>query len=313
MKRFFTTITLFVILYTSSYCITIADAQKSYVAGKWEEAATMYSKVCPTELAEKQSECYLWNVLALSQIGNAKAFKEAGLRLDSLINNENPQNAIYADLKMTDAQFKLYLGKYAQAAQSLIEAIETSKPQHVVVLKKVCAAVKAKINSTELDERCNNLDSNFISKIDTTKVQQTDTLKNIIATDSLNNINDTNSASGASGVSGISSASAISSSSETKLVKQNATDSLTKNSKQVKNSEYWTLQLGAFGTKSNADLLISNLKKQNIKCTIEERPTANRILYLVYTGEFETREKAVDFAAKMLIPLKIDFQPTLKK
>lgn len=307
MKHFFATITLFVIFYTSSYCITIAEAQKSYVAGKWEEAATMYSKVCPTELAEKQSECFLWNVLALSQIGNAKAFKEAGLRLDSLINNENPQNAIYADLKMTDAQFKLYLGKYAQAAQSLIEAIETSKPQHVVVLKKVCAAVKAKINSTELDERCNNLDSNFISKIDTTKVQQTDTLKNIIVTDSVNNINDTNSASG------ISSASAISSSSEIKQIKQNATDSLTKNSKQVKNSEYWTLQLGAFGTKSNADLLISNLKKQNIKCTIEERPTANRILYLVYTGQFETREKAVDFAAKMLIPLKIDFQPTLKK
>lgn len=307
MKRFFTTITLFVILYTSSYCITIADAQKSYVAGKWEEAATMYSKVCPTEPIEKQSECYLWNVLALSQIGNAKAFKEAGLRLDSLINNVNPQNAIYADLKMTDAQFKLYLGKYAQAAQSLIKAIETSKPQHVVVLKKVCAAVKAKTNSTELDEYCNNLDSNYISKIDTTKVQQTDTLKNITATDTINNINDTNS------VSGVSSASAISRSSEIKQVKQNATDSLTKNSKQVQNSEYWTLQLGAFGTKANADLLISNLKKQNIKCTIVERPTANRILYLVYTGQFETREKAVDFAAKMLIPLKIDFQPMLKK
>ncbi|MBR5413299.1 MAG: SPOR domain-containing protein, partial [Fibrobacter sp.] len=78
-------------------------------------------------------------------------------------------------------------------------------------------------------------------------------------------------------------------------------------------AEYWTLQLGAFGTKTNADLLVTNLKKQKISCTIAEQPRGERILYLVQTGHFETKDQAVDFAANKLAPLKIEFQPLLKR
>jgi cell division septation protein DedD len=78
-------------------------------------------------------------------------------------------------------------------------------------------------------------------------------------------------------------------------------------------AEYWTLQLGAFGTKANADLLVTNLKKQKITCTIIEQPRGERILYLVQTGKFETRDQAVDFAASKLAPLKIEYQPLLKR
>jgi cell division protein FtsN len=77
--------------------------------------------------------------------------------------------------------------------------------------------------------------------------------------------------------------------------------------------EYWTLQLGAFGTKSNADLLVANLKKQKISCTIIEQPRGEKFLYLVQTGRFETKDQAVDFAANKLAPLKIEYQPLLKR
>ena len=40
---------------------------------------------------------------------------------------------------------------------------------------------------------------------------------------------------------------------------------------------------------------------------------AERTLYLVQTGRFDTREQAVDFAASKLVPMKIEYQPLLKK
>ena len=95
---------------TATFAQTIADAQKAYVAGNWKEAAAAYEAACPKEPDSSRAECYLWNVLALSQMGSAQSFKIAGNRLDSLIKTTNPQRAIYADLMMTSAQFRLYLG-----------------------------------------------------------------------------------------------------------------------------------------------------------------------------------------------------------
>ena len=73
-----------------SFAQTKADAQKAYVAGKWQEAATAYEAACPKEPDSLKTECLLWNVLALSQTGNAKDFSKAGKRLDSLIQKTSP-------------------------------------------------------------------------------------------------------------------------------------------------------------------------------------------------------------------------------
>ncbi len=305
---------LFLICGTSAFAQTMADAQKAYVAGNWKEAAAAYEKACPNEPKEKQAECYLWNVLALSQTGDVQAFKTAGKRLDSLIQNVSPQNAIYADLMMTSAQFRLYLGKYEKAAEDLIHAIETSQPHQAVVLQKVCSAVKAKVHSEALNERCDLLNKPDSLSAMQAKLQQPKEQSAPTATDS------------------------------TKAAPKQAVADSVKTAKpapaveQVKEqpkaapavapaeaaapaapvpvspaAEYWTLQLGAFGTKANADLLVTNLKKQKITCTIIEQPRGERILYLVQTGKFETRDQAVDFAASKLAPLKIEYQPLLKR
>ena len=82
---------------------TLASAQKAYVEGKWKDAAAAYEVVCPTQPDSSRTECFLWNVLALSQTGVSADFSKAGKRLDSLIETTSPQKAIYADL-MNDRQ-----------------------------------------------------------------------------------------------------------------------------------------------------------------------------------------------------------------
>lgn len=290
---------------TATFAQTIADAQKAYVAGNWKEAAAAYEAACPKEPDSSRAECYLWNVLALSQMGSAQSFKIAGNRLDSLIKTTNPQRAIYADLMMTSAQFRLYLGKYDKAAEDLIQAIETSHPHQAIVLQKVCKAVKAKVKSEDLNDRCN-----LLNNPDSLKALQT--------------------ASQAKAAPVAQPAAPVTQPAVSEPAPKPAQPApVVEQPKPAVQAaapapapvpattapaqEYWTLQLGAFGTKSNADLLVSNLKKQKISCTIIEQPRGEKTLYLVQTGKFETKDQAVDFAASKLAPLKIEYQPLLKR
>ena len=277
---------------------TMADAQKAYVAGKWQEAASAYEAACPKEPDSLRAECYLWNVLALSQTGNAQSFKVAGKRLDSLIQTTNPQRAIYADLMMTSAQFRLYLGKYDKAAEDLIQAIETSHPHQSVVLQKVCQAVKAKVKSEDLNDRCNLLSN-------------PDSLKALQAAKTAPAAQPAKVAAPAPQPAAPEPAPAVEQPKEQPKAAPApapAPVATAPAAPATTTAEYWTLQLGAFGTKSNADLLVSNLKKQKISCTIIEQTRGEKTLYLVQTGKFETKDQAVDFAASKLATLRIEYQ-----
>ena len=287
----------------NTFAQTMADAQKAYVAGNWKEAAAAYEAACPKEPDSLRAECYLWNVLALSQTGNAQSFKVAGKRLDSLIQTTNPQRAIYADLMMTSAQFRLYLGKYDKAAEDLIQAIETSHPHQSVVLQKVCQAVKAKVKSEDLNDRCNLLSN-------------PDSLKALQAAKTAPAAQPAKVAAPAPQPAAPEPAPAVEQPKEQPKAAPApapAPVATAPAAPATTTAEYWTLQLGAFGTKSNADLLVSNLKKQKISCTIIEQTRGEKTLYLVQTGKFETKDQAVDFAASKLAPLKIEYQPLLKR
>lgn len=286
----------------SAFAQTMADAQKAYVAGNWKEAADAYEVVCPKEPDSLRAECYLWDILALSQTGSAQSFKIAGKRLDSLIQTTNPQRAIYADLMMTSAQFRLYLGKYDKAAEDLIQAIETSHPHQAIVLQKICKAVKAKVKSEDLNDRCNLLNNPDSLKAIRTASQAKATAATepakVAAPEPKPVV-----AEPAPAVEQPKTAAPVAAAPVAVPAAPAATAPI----------EYWTLQLGAFGTKSNADLLVSNLKKQKISCTIIEQPRGEKTLYLVQTGKFDTKDQAIDFAANKLAPLKIEYQPLLKR
>lgn len=274
---------LFLICGTSAFAQSMADAQKAYVAGNWKQAATAFEQACPKQPADSRTECYLWNVLALSQTGNANDFAKAGKRLDSLIEKTNPQKKVYADLMMTRAQFQLYLGKYENAANALVHAIETSKPEHAPVLQKVCTAVQAKIKQDNLTEACSNLGKEQPAK---TAAAPANTVPK--AAPAVIDLPDFDS-------------------------DETAKKSAPASAVQPQQTESWTLQLGAFSMKSNADALVENLKKRKIPCNIVEQAQDSRTLYVVQSGDFVSKEKAIDYGARELSPLNVDFRATLKK
>lgn len=284
---------LFLICGTSAFAQSMADAQKAYVAGNWKQAATSFEQACPKQPADSRTECYLWNVLALSQTGNANDFAKAGKRLDSLIEKTNPQKKVYADLMMTRAQFQLYLGKYENAANALVHAIETSKTEQAPVLQKVCTAVQAKIKQDNLTEACSNLGKEQPAK---TAVAQEPAPKQAAAP--------ANTASKAAPA-----VIDLPDFDSDETAKKSAPASAV----QPQQGESWTLQLGAFSMKSNAEALVENLKKRKIPCNIVEQPQELRTLYVVQSGDFVSKEKAVDYGARELSPLNVDFRATLKK
>ena len=289
---------------------TLATAQKAYVNGNWKVAAAAYEQVCPNEPEATRTECYLWNVLALSQTGIAADFSKAGKRLDSLIDKTNPQQAIYADLMMTKAQFQMYLGRYNKVAASLVHAIETSQPHQVTVLQKVCVAVQDRAHSEELNEACKNLGNPEAQKLAAAKKEQvqTEQAKNnpvaSTAPQTSSNPSANNDAAKVADSKPVASATVTAEPAQTKSPE----------AKPVEEKSAWQLQLGAFGVKSNADLLVDNLKKRNIACTIIQNTLeSGKVLYIVRTGPFETKESAVDYGAKKLAPLNVEFRPMLVK
>ena len=268
---------------------TLASAQKAYVNGNWKEAATAYEAVCPTQPDSTRTECFLWNILALSQTGVTADFSKAGKRLDSLIDKTNPQKPIYTDLMMTKAQFQLYLGRYNKAAESLIHAIETSQPHQVTVLQKVCSAVQDRARSEELNEACKNLGNPEARKAKAEKTATTQPAN-------------------------VESKPAQSSTPSATALSTNQAAPQTSATKPADEKSSWQLQLGAFSVKSNADLLVNNLKKRNIACTISQNTLeSGKTLYIVRTGPFDTKESAVDYGAKKLAPLNVEFRPMLIK
>jgi cell division protein FtsN len=294
---------------------TLATAQKAYVSGKWKEAAAAYEQVCPTQADSARTECYLWNILALSQTGVAADFSKAGKRLDSLIDKTSTQKPIYADLMMTKAQFQMYLGRYNKAAESLIHAIETSQPHQVTVLQKVCSAVRERTRNEELNEACNNLGKPKVAKPANASTTEQAKATNAPAKASTTSATATSTAAttNAPAASAAATPTAATTTATTAAPKVTV-PAETKSEQSAGTSSAWQLQLGAFGVKSNADLLVNNLKKRNIACTITENTLeSGKTLYIVRTGPFDTKENAVDYGAKKLAPINVEFQPMLVK
>jgi cell division protein FtsN len=308
---------------------TLATAQKAYVNGKWKEAAAAYEQVCPTQADSARTECYLWNILALSQTGVAADFSKAGKRLDSLIDKTSTQKPIYADLMMTKAQFQMYLGRYNKAAESLIHAIETSQPHQVTVLQKVCSAVRERTRNDELNEACNNLGKPKVAKpanaTATEQAKATGAEQKPQAETKTADASTKTSTTSATATPTAATTNAPTATATTSTVAATTTTATaaapkatvpaeTKLEQSAVTSSAWQLQLGAFGVKSNADLLVNNLKKRNIACTITENTLeSGKTLYIVRTGPFDTKENAVDYGAKKLAPLNVEFQPMLVK
>jgi len=296
---------LFTLLSTSLLAQTLTDAHKAYVAGNWKEAADAYEVACPKEPDSLRAECYLWDILALSQTGNSKLFKVAGHRLDSLINTTSPEKQIYSEMLLTKAQFMLYMGKNARAAEILIQAIDNSKPEQAVVLQKVCSAVLSRAPHQDLDAKCKSVKDSSLYKTAQAKPAQT---KPAQASPAAAPEPKPVAAAPATPAKPVAPAPVVEPT-PTPVPKPAPKPE----TKIPDGAPYWTLQLGAFGVEANAKLLAENMQKQGLESRIETRIGETRTLFLVQTGKFPTKEAALDFGAQKLAPLKMDFQAIQKK
>ena len=302
---------LFTLLSTSLLAQTLTDAHKAYVAGNWKEAADAYEVACPKEPDSLRAECYLWDILALSQTGNSKLFKVAGHRLDSLINTTSPEKPVYSEMLLTKAQFMLYMGKNARAAEILIQAIDNSKPEQAVVLQKVCSAVLSRAPHQDLDAKCKSVKDSSLYKTAQAKPAQT---KPTQASPAAAPEPKPVAAAPATPAKPVAPAPVVEPTPTP--APKTATEPKPAPKPETKipdGAPYWTLQLGAFGVEANAKLLAENMQKQGLESRIETRIGETRTLFLVQTGKFPTKEAALDFGAQKLAPLKMDFQAVQKK
>ena len=288
---------------------TLADAHKAYVAGNWKEAADAYEVACPKEPDSLRAECYLWDILALSQTGNSKLFKVAGHRLDSLINTTSPEKLVYSEMLLTKAQFMLYMGKNARAAEILIQAIDNSKPEQAVVLQKVCSAVLSRAPHQDLDAKCKSVKDSSLYKTAQAKPAQTKPAQASPAA-----VPEPKPVAAAPATPAATPAKPVAPAPVVEPTPTPVPKPAPKPETKIPDgAPYWTLQLGAFGVEANAKLLAENMQKQGLESRIETRIGETRTLFLVQTGKFPTREAAMDFGAQKLAPLKMDFQAVQKE
>lgn len=300
---------LFTLLSTSILAQTLADAHKAYVAGNWKEAADAYEVACPKEPDSLRAECYLWDILALSQTGNSKLFKVAGHRLDSLINTTSPEKSVYSEMLLTKAQFMLYMGKNARAAEILIQAIDNSKPEQAVVLQKVCSAVLSRAPHQDLDVKCKSVKDSSLYKTAQAKPAQTKPAQASPAA-----VPEPKPVAAAPATPAATPAKPVAPAPVVEPTPTPAPKPAPKPETKIPDgAPYWTLQLGAFGVEANAKLLAENMQKQGLESRIETRIGETHTLFLVQTGKFPTKEAAMDFGAQKLAPLKMDFQAVQKK
>lgn len=304
---------------------TLADAERAYVTKDWTTAKAAYSAVCPTLAGSEQVACTYWHTLALSQTGKAADFKAAGKKLDSLISKVSPMDSLYSDLVMTRAQFEIYLKKYKKARESLRHATETAKNPQSPALLQVCGILQNVDKSAETDSLCEAMKNGTlvtvladsadtakvaIVKVDSVKTDsvKVDSVKAVLAKadtakqDSIKpEMVKTDSAKvDTTKMEPVKAELARPDSSKVETAKEAVV---------LQSAETYSLQVGAFSKKENADMLVAALKSRNIEVHIVERISTDRVLYLVHTVPFPTRKEAMEYGENVLTPLKMEFSP----
>lgn len=268
---------LFSLAFSAAASASLEDAQKAYVSGDWKTAAENFEQACPNLELSKRSECALWGILARSQMGNSKDFSVAKKRLDSLIATTPDSLPVSADLYMTRAQFELYLKRADLSYKSLKTAFARSNKKQLSVIHQVCQSLYKATPTDSVHSLCEAIER-----------ARTGT--------------DSTATAGSS--------SATSSSSSSSSAEMPVATSSSAAEEQIPAVPQWTLQLGAFSIESNAEMLSNSLKAKKIDAKISPVETDEKKLYRVLTGSFSSKEEALDYGKRVLLPLELEFQPT---
>ena len=272
------------LFFESAASATVEDAQKAYLSGDWIRAAESFEAACPALEAKARSECALWGVLARSQAGNAKDFSLARKKLDSLIFATPDSLPVFSDLYMTRAQFELYLKRPDLSLRSLKTAFAKAEHRQLAVIFQVCQSLYKASPTDSVHSLCAEIEC---ARSGTAKDSST-------------------TAGPSSSSANLSSSSAENLPIETSSSEESTSELSSSGTASIKE---WSLQVGAFGISSNAEMLANSLRAKKLDVTIRESQTDERTLFLVHVGEFESREQAIEYGKAQLEPLNLEFQP----
>lgn len=245
-------------------------AQSLYTAKKWTQSVQSFDQVCPCVAPDQVIRCKLWAIRALSQ--DSATLTAASLRLDTLIIQSEPEQIGFGEMLLTSSGVLLRQQRPMDAWKAWRQAKQVSLQGQEDVLKALCDEIRSQIKDTVLTGDCNRVPP--LSKTLSKAVQPV-----------------TASSLSSSTIAPFSSIKTVSSSSTTHS-----------------DPGTWVLQFGAFGSKDNAELLLQNLRKRKIPSRLVTKNASDRVLWLVQTEPFPTKEAAMDYGQSTLSPLQLDFQ-----
>jgi len=247
--------------------------------GHWSQAASTYDQVCPCLKAAERIACKLLTIRALSQ--DTATIQEAVHRLDTMAIAAEPEDAGFGELMLTQTALLLKVGNPERALKSWRLAKQVAIPGQEANLKALCTQIRAQWKDSSLVADCSKIPAlakPLATAISSSAIHASSTSTKITATTS------------------------------SSAAEQSLTTSSSAAVAKPAPQGSWLLQFGAFSNRENAELLLKNLKSRKIPSRIVTKNTAEKVLWLVQTEPFPSKEAATTYGQNSLNPLGLDYQ-----
>jgi len=254
-----------------------SQAQKLYSQGNFEAAAKSYAEACP-KLEEKEKKICLFNeAKSLMESNKIDLVRSAEPKLLLLISQTEPADSLFSELSATDAKLQVMLNQPVRAVRSWNAAQSSANPAYFSELFVLCRDIVAAYPNNGLSaESCNK-----IKPADTTMISLQRKKVTALPAATTQTPPPTTTTTAA-------------------VATATQTPPPTTQTPPPSSQAKWYIQLGAFGSKDNAERMVAEYKGKGVELYIIELP--ERKLFAVRTGFFTTQNDAKIYAEQKIAP-----------
>jgi septal ring-binding cell division protein DamX len=247
-----------------------SQAQKLYSQKNFEAAAKIYANVCPQLAAEERKICQFNEIKALVESNKTDLARIAEPKLLLMISQTEPNDSLFAELSAEDAKLQTMLNQPVRAVRSWNAAQASASTDYFPELFVLCQDIISAFPENGLTtESCDK-----VKPADTTLVSLPRKKITPLAAN--------------------------------QPQPQPQTKPQPDSPLPTPHSQKWYIQLGAFGSKENAERLVANFRDRGVELYIVELP--DRKLFTVRVGFFASAEEAKNFAEQKIAPVHSDYK-----
>ena len=247
-----------------------SQAQKLYSQKNFEAAAKIYANVCPQLAGKERKICQFNEIKALVESNKMDLARTAEPKLLLMISQTEPDDSLFAELSAEDAKLQLMLNQPVRAVRSWNAAQASASTDYFSELFVLCHDIISAFPEHGLTtESCDK-----VKPADTTLISLPRKKITPLAAD--------------------------------QPQPQPQLQPQPNSPPPTPHTSKWYVQLGAFGSKENAERLVANFKDKGVQLYITELP--DRKLFTVRTGFFANAEEAKDFAEQKIAPTYKDYK-----